>query len=268
MRRSQIGFDLIRRFTVQSFYICDLLALSLGDLLNMRLEFEKIFKQLFRTAKERLRRELVLKIEAVTTSERLAVIQEAKGTDKFKSMFAYAFLGGLLKNLKDAKDENIPLDEISLQRTQVPKIIKQSDRNNELNLQPCTLNEASGMLSKDNNLISNSLSKTLMLHNSKLSQPQNDCKFCRSVLGECGCPEVEDIVEVNRRAEKVVLQEGVSSDLLSGSHNRPLNAMESSNIQTYKGYPDSNVPEGTLSAKMEEAVTAPNGFISMLQRTA
>ena len=44
MRRSQIGFDLIRRFTVQSFYICDLLALSLGDLLNMRLEFEKIFK--------------------------------------------------------------------------------------------------------------------------------------------------------------------------------------------------------------------------------
>lgn len=58
MRRSQISFDLIRRFTVQSFYLCDVLALSIADLLNMRLEFEKIFKELFRTAKVRLRREL------------------------------------------------------------------------------------------------------------------------------------------------------------------------------------------------------------------
>ena len=44
MRRSQISFDLIRRFTVQSFYLCDVLALSIADLLNMRLEFEKVFK--------------------------------------------------------------------------------------------------------------------------------------------------------------------------------------------------------------------------------
>ena len=117
MRRSQISFDLIRRFTVQSFFLCDVLALSIADLLNMRLEFEKVFKELFRTAKERLRRELILKIEAIKNFERLAVSQEANGTDKFKAMFAYAFLGGILKKLKDGNEgvESIPLDELSLQ---------------------------------------------------------------------------------------------------------------------------------------------------------
>jgi hypothetical protein len=86
-----------------------------------------------------------------------------------------------------------------------------------------------------------------MLHNSKLSQPHNHCKFCRSVFGENGCPEVEDLVELNRRAEELMRQEGVSSTLLSGLHNRPLNAMGSSNMNTYTGNPNSHMPEGALS---------------------
>ena len=86
-----------------------------------------------------------------------------------------------------------------------------------------------------------------MLHNSKLSQPQNHCKFCKSVFGENGCPEIEDLVELNRRAEELMRQEGVSSTLLSGLHNRPLNAMGSSNMNTYTGNPNSHMPEGALS---------------------
>ena len=39
----------------------------------MKLEFPKIFYEMFRSAKERLRRELILKIEAIKNQEKLAV---------------------------------------------------------------------------------------------------------------------------------------------------------------------------------------------------
>jgi hypothetical protein len=83
MRRSQVSFDLIRRFTVQAFYLCDVLALSIQDLVNMKLEFPKVFHEMFRTAKERLRRELILKIEAIKNQERLAVSLDDNGPKKF-----------------------------------------------------------------------------------------------------------------------------------------------------------------------------------------
>ena len=73
VRRSQISNDYIRRFTVQAFYLTDILALSISDVFNMKLEFPKIFYEMFRTAKERLRRELIIKIEAIKNFERLAV---------------------------------------------------------------------------------------------------------------------------------------------------------------------------------------------------
>ena len=38
---------LIRRFTVQSFGVCELLALSIKDLLKMKFEFPKLFDELF-----------------------------------------------------------------------------------------------------------------------------------------------------------------------------------------------------------------------------
>ena len=67
---------------------------------------------MFKSAKERLRRELILKIEAVKNCERLNVRQENSGPEKFQAMFAYAFLGGILNKLKQ-DDDNIPIDEIS-----------------------------------------------------------------------------------------------------------------------------------------------------------
>ncbi len=73
MRRSQVSFDLIRRFTVQAFFLSDVLALAIKDVVNMKLEFPKIFYEMFRSAKERLRRELILKIEAIKNQEKLAV---------------------------------------------------------------------------------------------------------------------------------------------------------------------------------------------------
>lgn len=78
----------------------------------MKLEFPKIFYELFRTARERLRRELILKIEVIKNQERLAVSNDDNGPKKFQAMFAYAFLGGILKKLKDGNEaiENIPLD--------------------------------------------------------------------------------------------------------------------------------------------------------------
>lgn len=85
MRLSQMGLDLIRRFTVQAFDQCEMLALSLADVIKMKLEFPRVFLELFYNAKERLRRELILKIEAIKNHEKEFLVEHdaEQGPRKF-----------------------------------------------------------------------------------------------------------------------------------------------------------------------------------------
>lgn len=64
---------MVRRFTVQAFCICEVLALSVKDLLKMKLEFPKIFASLFKNVRSRLHKELALKIEIIKKHEETKV---------------------------------------------------------------------------------------------------------------------------------------------------------------------------------------------------
>ena len=64
-KRSHYALDLIRQFTVQAFSTCDLLQLSISDLFKMKLEFPRIFNELFLNSRDQLRRDLMLNIEVI-----------------------------------------------------------------------------------------------------------------------------------------------------------------------------------------------------------
>ena len=61
----------------------------------MKLEFPKYFRELFRNSKEKLRRDLIQKIEIIKNHEHKEVAKDG-GEKNLKSRFAYAFLGNLL----------------------------------------------------------------------------------------------------------------------------------------------------------------------------
>lgn len=81
---------------MQAFESVDLLVIHINDLLKMKLEFPKYFKELFKGAKEKLRRDLIQKIEIIKNHEQEEVFKAGGGDKNLKSRFAYAFLGGLL----------------------------------------------------------------------------------------------------------------------------------------------------------------------------
>lgn len=60
---------LVRFFTVQAFENCDILVLPFRDILKMKLEFPKVFFQLFEDVKALFNRELKLKLEIIRKSE-------------------------------------------------------------------------------------------------------------------------------------------------------------------------------------------------------
>ena len=60
---------MVRRFTVQAFENCEVLAMTVKDLLKMKLEFPKIFAELFKNVRKRLHKELALKIEVIKAHE-------------------------------------------------------------------------------------------------------------------------------------------------------------------------------------------------------
>jgi hypothetical protein len=54
---------------VQAFESVDLLVIPINDLLKMKLEFPKYFNEMFRGTKEKLRRDLIQKIEIIKNHE-------------------------------------------------------------------------------------------------------------------------------------------------------------------------------------------------------
>jgi hypothetical protein len=84
---------------VQAFSTCDLLQLSISDLFKMKLEFPRIFNELFNNSRDQLRRDLMLKIEVIKQSQMIMGIKAEDPVDAMKSKFASNFLGGLLKKM-------------------------------------------------------------------------------------------------------------------------------------------------------------------------
>ena len=61
--------NLLRRFTVQAAENCDLLGLTLSDLLKMKLEFPEQFKEISESAVKNLKSELMLKLSLIRIAE-------------------------------------------------------------------------------------------------------------------------------------------------------------------------------------------------------
>jgi hypothetical protein len=97
MRRSNTTFDLLRRFTIQALDNCDLLVVPINELIKMKFEFPKYFNELFKNAKEKLRRDFIDKVEAIQDNEKEEKDEHEKNQiGNLKSRFAYAFLGRLI----------------------------------------------------------------------------------------------------------------------------------------------------------------------------
>ena len=92
-------------------------------------------------------------------------------------------------------------------------------------------------------------SNTLNLQTSKASVPQHHCKFCKSVFGEAGCPDFDDLMDLSKKAEEYVKNEGgASSSILSAVHQRPLNPLSSSNYNTFTGIINTQMIDGNSPA--------------------
>ena len=73
-----------RLFTVQAFGNCDLLTLSMRDLLKMKLEFPRMFDLLFENIRKKLEEEIILKDQTVLDLEH-AIDENAKKMKKVQN---------------------------------------------------------------------------------------------------------------------------------------------------------------------------------------
>jgi len=91
-RKAILDTEHIRRFTTQAFENCELLGFTLADLLKMKYEFPKFFKELFDGARDRLRKDLVLKFEVIKLSEISQANRAKSTTQALTSKFATLFM--------------------------------------------------------------------------------------------------------------------------------------------------------------------------------
>lgn len=103
-RKAILEAEHIRRFTVQAFDNCELLGLTLSDLLKMKYEFPKFFKELFDGSRDKLRKDLVLKFEVIKLSEISSIQQPRNKSEEIKSKFATLFMGQILQQMNHAKN--------------------------------------------------------------------------------------------------------------------------------------------------------------------
>ena len=68
-KKSQLKIDVVRRFTMRALDKCDMLCVSVTDLLKMKMEFPKCFSEIFHKCKDRLRYDLTLKFEVIRYAE-------------------------------------------------------------------------------------------------------------------------------------------------------------------------------------------------------
>ena len=83
----------------------------INDLIKMKFEFPKYFTELFKNAKDKLRKDFIDKVEVIQDHEKEDKEEHEKDqTGNLKSRFAYAFLGRLINKLKNNNDGNSPDD--------------------------------------------------------------------------------------------------------------------------------------------------------------
>lgn len=89
----------IRRFTVQTFSFVELLALSIKDIMKMKLEFPHAFRDLFSNVKKRLKEELFFKLDVIKQWELERAKEEKKPEEgkahKLSSMVTCRFVGSI-----------------------------------------------------------------------------------------------------------------------------------------------------------------------------
>ena len=85
---------MLRRFTVQAAENCDLLGLTLSDMLKMKLEFPEQFKEISDSAVKNLTSELTLKLSLVRIAEVLDKKKNLSGTLNMRSAFTIRLLEG------------------------------------------------------------------------------------------------------------------------------------------------------------------------------
>lgn len=87
--RSLKSRKIVRRFTVQAVENCDMFILRIDDLEKLKFEFPEMYAELFDGANDRLKCELLLKLEVINKCEKEAA--EGLGiNDRFVNLFKYA----------------------------------------------------------------------------------------------------------------------------------------------------------------------------------
>ena len=153
--------DMIRRFTVQAFEPCEILGLSINDLLKMKYEFPRQFEEIFDSVRERFRRDLILKFEVIKHMEMQHAAKTPDAIGAMRSRFAGAFLGEILKEMNTNRDLlNTHSDESKMKiNQQLFKQAKQLNQQRKFQAPPTT--------------------NGLHAH----------CEFCRSIWGPTGCQD-------------------------------------------------------------------------------
>ena len=92
--------SMLRRFTVQAIENCELLAISIMDLLKMKLEFPQAFLQIVESGKNALKKELMCKLQVI----RIGEVEEEKNThvprNHIRTAFAVKILAALQKDMR------------------------------------------------------------------------------------------------------------------------------------------------------------------------
>jgi hypothetical protein len=78
---------------VQTHLNCEILTISIRDLLKMKLEFPKIFGELFHDVSKKFHKELGLKIQTIRQHEKVKMLIKPK--NKMRSNFTYNILGDI-----------------------------------------------------------------------------------------------------------------------------------------------------------------------------
>lgn len=84
--RSLKSRNMVRRFTVQAIENCDMFILRIDDLEKLKFEFPDMYKELFQGANDRLKCELLLKLEVISQCE-----NSPDKSDDINSRFARVF---------------------------------------------------------------------------------------------------------------------------------------------------------------------------------
>lgn len=87
--RALKGRNMVRRFTVQAVEDCDMLILRIDDLEKLKFEFPDMYQELFEGANDRLKCELLMKLEVINKCELENTQTQQNINERFARVFKY-----------------------------------------------------------------------------------------------------------------------------------------------------------------------------------